>query len=95
VLATSPEALVRNGVRAVELAQEALRLSAGDNPTLIATLAAAYAEAGQFTQAIETARRALQLATAQNRTALGNRVQAEIASYQAGSPYRDTGRSEN
>jgi tetratricopeptide (TPR) repeat protein len=95
VLATSPEASVRDGVRAVELAQEALRLSAGDNPTLIATLAAAYAEARRFPKAMETAKGALEIAAAQKRNALANRIRAEIAAYQAGAPYRDTGRGGN
>jgi tetratricopeptide (TPR) repeat protein len=95
VFATSPEASLRDGARAVELAQEALRVSGDSNPMLVATLAAAYAEAGEFPRAIETARRALELAAAQNRTALAKRVQAEIASYRTGSPYRDTDRAEN
>ena len=43
---------------------------------LIATLAAAYAEAKQYPLAVETARRALQLANAQNRAALAKGVQA-------------------
>jgi tetratricopeptide (TPR) repeat protein len=95
VLATSPEASVRDGTRAVQLAQEAVRLSGGTDPLLVATLGAAHAEAGQFSQAMAAAQRALELATAQNRTALANRVRAEIAAYQTGSPYRDTGRPAN
>jgi tetratricopeptide (TPR) repeat protein len=95
VLATSPEASVRHGIRAVELAQEAVRLSGGTDPLLVATLGAAHAETGQFPQAMAAAQRALELATAQNRTALANRVRAEIAAYQTGSPYRDTGRPAN
>jgi tetratricopeptide (TPR) repeat protein len=93
VLATSPEASVRNGVRAIELAEEAQRLSGGSNPMFTATLAAAYAEGRRFPEAKATAERALQLATAQKRTALANRLRAQIALYQAGSPYRDSGRA--
>ena len=95
VLATSPEASVRDGIRAVELAQDAVRLSGGTDPLLVAVLGAAHAEAGQFPQAIAAAQRALALATAQNRTALANRVRAEIATYQTGFPFRDTGRTED
>src|ERR1039458_6811255 len=54
VLATSPQAAVRNGPRAVELAQQALRLSGGNDPSILTTLAAAYAEAGRFPEAIAT-----------------------------------------
>ena len=95
VLATSPEPSVRDGVRAVALAQEALRPSETNNPMLIATLAAAYAEARRFQEAIETAKQALQVAAAQKRNALANRIRAEIAAYQAAAPYRDTGRPPN
>jgi tetratricopeptide (TPR) repeat protein len=92
VLATSPEASVRDGARGIDLAEAAQRSSHGNNPTFTATLAAAYAEASRFPEAIETAKQALQLATAQNRPALAHRLQAQIALYQAGSPYRDPGR---
>ena len=95
VLATSPEASVRDGARAIALAQGAQQLSRGSNPLFIATLAAAYAEARRFPEAIETANRALQLATAQKRTALASRLQVQIALYQAGAPFRDTGRPGN
>jgi tetratricopeptide (TPR) repeat protein len=93
VLATSPDASVRDGARAIELSEAAQRSSRGNNPTFIATLAAAYAEAGRFPEAIGTAKQALQLATAQSRPTLANRLQAQIALYQAGSPYRDPGRA--
>src|SRR5207249_2388011 len=91
LLATSPRASVRNGVRAVELALRAEQLSGGQNAVFIGTLAAAYAEAGRFAEAITTAQRALRLATAQNNTALANRLGARIQLYQNGSPYRDAG----
>jgi tetratricopeptide (TPR) repeat protein len=95
VFATSPQASLRDGARAVALAQEAVRVSGDGNPMLIATLAAAYAEAKQYPLAVETARRALQLANAQNRAALAKGVQAQIALYQSDFPYRDTGRAGN
>jgi tetratricopeptide (TPR) repeat protein len=95
VFATSPQASLRDGGRAVELAQEAVRVSGDGNPMLMATLAAAYAEARRFPEAMETAKLALELAATQNRTGLANRVRAEIAAFRTGSPYRDTGRPEN
>ena len=45
VLATAPNASLRNGIRAVELAERALKLAGGLSPILHRTLAAAYAEA--------------------------------------------------
>jgi protein O-mannosyl-transferase len=90
VLATSPQASVRNGARAVELAQQAERLSEGRNPMILGTLAAAYAEAGRFPEAIATAQRAAQLATAQSNSALLNILRVQMELYQASRPYRDT-----
>ena len=55
LLATSPEASLRDGARAVELAQRAVRLTGGREPDALDTLAAAYAEAGRFAEAVETA----------------------------------------
>ena len=57
VLATSPDASVRDGVQAVALAARAERISGGRNPGFVATLAAAYAEVGRFPEAVATAER--------------------------------------
>jgi Flp pilus assembly protein TadD len=56
---------------------------------MAATLAAAYAEAGRFAEAITTARRALQLATGQNNATLAAALEAELKLYQAGIPFHD------
>ncbi len=55
LLATAPYASVRNGPEAVDLAQRAIKLSDGKNPVILDTLAAAYAEAGRFAEAVQTA----------------------------------------
>jgi tetratricopeptide (TPR) repeat protein len=89
VLATNPEAPFRNGAEAVELAERAVRVSGGRQPRILATLAASYAEAGQFSKAIETARRALDLATQQNTRQLAEGLNAMIALYQANTPFRE------
>ncbi len=52
VLATSPDALYRNGKRALELAEKAVKLDR--NPHYLAHLSAAYAEVGRFEEAIRT-----------------------------------------
>ncbi len=88
--ATCPEASFRNGARATELAERAMALSRGRNPNYLDTLAAAYAETGQFSEAVKTVEQALALATSQNNTALAETLRARIKLYQAGSPYRDT-----
>jgi tetratricopeptide (TPR) repeat protein len=87
LLATSSEASLRNGARAVELAQQANNLAGGKNPIILHTVAAAYAEAGRFSEAVETAQRALHLAEAQSNTVLTGQLQSEMKLYQAGSPF--------
>jgi len=84
VLATFPETKVRNGTKAVELAERAHPLKGKSSANINATLAAAYAEVGQFPNAITTAQRALQLATAQGNTALAEAIHSQIRLYQSG-----------
>ena len=91
LLATSPDPSVRNGTKAVELAQQADQHSGGKNPVIAATLAAAYAEAGKFDDAIATAQRALQLASAQTNVTLVASLRMQLGSYEAGSAFRDAG----
>ena len=87
LLATCAEAPLRNGAKAVELARRANSLTGGENPVIFRTLAAAFAEAGRFSEAVETAQRALQLAGAQSNTKLAGALQSEIELYQAGIPF--------
>ncbi len=90
-LATSPEASIRNGARAVELAQRAAQRNSGGDLNVLDTLAAAYAEVGRFSEAIETARQAQTLATLQGKTSAAAVLEARIKLYQGRSPYRDAG----
>jgi tetratricopeptide (TPR) repeat protein len=87
VLATSPQASLRNGNQAVGLAQRANQLTGNGNPIVLATLAAAYAETGQFSNAAETARRALQLPQARSNPALADAIQSQLKLYQTGRPF--------
>jgi tetratricopeptide (TPR) repeat protein len=89
IMATSPDASIRNGTEAVELARQTDQLSGGKNPIMAATLAAAYAEAGNFSEAVATARRALQLAGDQTNAALAAALQQQIKLYEARLPARD------
>lgn len=63
-LATSPEANERDGIRAVTLAKEVCERTFFQQPIFIGTLAAAYAETGQFAEAISFSRKAIALAQA-------------------------------
>ncbi len=87
VLATSPDASIRNGPEALELAEQAVKLSGGSDPTVLDTLAAAQAECGRFPEALETVRRALDLARGD--AALAADLKTRLALYAAQSPYRE------
>src|SRR6267142_2303925 len=90
LLATSRDATFRNGPKAVELAGQADRLVGGTNTLVLRTLAAAYAENGEFANAIRTARSAMQLARMHGEDSLMTDLVQQIALYQLGMPYRDT-----
>jgi Tfp pilus assembly protein PilF len=62
ILATSSDATIRDGPRAVVLAERACELTQYRQTMMVGTLAAAYAEAGRFDDAITTAQNALELA---------------------------------
>jgi tetratricopeptide (TPR) repeat protein len=89
VLATTPDDSLRDGSRAVQLAQRALRISGGRIPILFRTLAAAYAEDQQFPQAIETAEQGVELANKQSNFALAAELQSTITLYRENRPMRD------
>ena len=84
LLATNPNASVRNGAEAVELARRVARLAGGREPAVLGTLAAAYAEVGRFPEAVQTARKALELATQQNKQALARSIQAKLSALRSG-----------
>ena len=90
LLATSPDASLRNGLKAVQLAKQADRLVGGTNTIALRTLAAAYAENGEFANAIKTARSAMQLARMHGEDTVITDLDQQIALYQLGMPYRDT-----
>ena len=89
LLATSPEDQIRDGPRAVELAENACQLTDGKAAFLLGTLAAAYAEAGRFTNAVATAEKARDRARAANQEVIAKRNEDLLELYRAGKPFRD------
>jgi tetratricopeptide (TPR) repeat protein len=87
LLATSSDASIRDGNRAIELAKQAIRLSRGKDPNYLRTFAAACAETGRFAEAKDTARQALEAAESRGNSALANALRDEIALYELGLPY--------
>ena len=84
-----PESSLRNGPQALELALHSNQLAVDATRSCFGTLAAAYAEDGQFNDAIGTAQRALSIATMMSDTSLVETLQRQIQTYQAGKPFRD------
>ena len=88
VLATSPKSDVRNGPEAVQLAEQVCRDTAHRVPSLLGTLAAAYAEAGRFDEAVATTHEAVELALKLRKTDLAEQLEQRLRDYTARRPYR-------
>jgi Flp pilus assembly protein TadD len=88
LLAVSPQASNRDGARAVTLALQAAKLPGGDNPSVLGTLAAAYAEAGQFDQAVAAAQKAQAWAAQKHMSGLASELSGQLRLYQARQAYR-------
>ncbi len=89
IRATAPEDGLRNGQRAVQLAKRVCQLTANREPLLLDTLAAAYAETGQFDAAVQTAQRAADAATEAGLADLAKSIREHLAQYQSGRPLRE------
>ena len=95
ILATSPLPALRNGPRAVALAQHANQLARGRNTGVLGTLAAALAEAGRFPEAVATVRQALPLAAARNETTMVEDLRVQLSFYQTNALFRDLSLTNN
>ena len=90
IYATSRDPRYRNGAKAVELAEKACKYAERENPIFFDTLAAAYAETGQFEKAEQIAQKAINLALSANNTDLAKSIDIKRQLYRAGKkPYED------
>jgi tetratricopeptide (TPR) repeat protein len=89
LLATSEAPELRNGGEAISLAEQACEATAFNNPIFIGTLAAAYAEAGRFPEAVQTAGRAAKVARQQGSASLAQKNDELAEFYKSGKPVRD------
>ncbi len=89
LLACAPEAEVREGAEAVRLAEKACAMTNNQQADMLTTLAAAYAEAGRFQDAIATAQRARDLAASNGQNALAAKAGELLALCQSGRPLRE------
>ena len=85
VLSTSPFDQLRDGKRALELALKACELTEYKKAHILSTLAAAYAELGQFDTAIQWSQKALEVASGREKASL----EKELATYKQGKPFRE------
>ncbi len=89
LLATHPDPSIRNGREAVRLAERACDLTQRTNLWYFHTLAAAYAEAGDFTNAVAAAARARDLSQASGKAELLGKAQTRLKLYETHQPLRD------
>jgi tetratricopeptide (TPR) repeat protein len=88
LLATISDVSVQDAAKAIELAERACELTGYKEPAMLDTLAAAYAAAGRFNDAISTAEQAINLAKASRQEILSSEIQNRIKLYQANQRYR-------
>ncbi len=89
ILATHPQARLRDGAEALRLANRVYELTEGSNPVFLDSLAAAHAELGQFDRATQVLQQALQIAASTGQTALIEPMQQRLKLYRAGQPYHE------
>jgi cytochrome c-type biogenesis protein CcmH/NrfG len=80
---------VRDGAEAVRCAERACRLTQFHEPRSLSTLAAAYAEAGRFPEAVSTAETALRMQNAAGDTRSARINQQLLPFYRAGKPWHE------
>ena len=90
ILATCPDAEIRNGAEAVKYAQAACEAHRYRSPGVLDTLAAAYAEAGEFEEAVKQQKDAVLLAVGDDIEQMKTRV----ALYEKQQPYREDNRKQ-
>jgi protein O-mannosyl-transferase len=89
IRATNPQAQFRDGTEAMRLAEQACQATQFKEPRLVMTLAAAYAEAGRFEDAVTTAERARNLALAVGQKELAEKYLEILGLFKAGQAYRE------
>jgi protein O-mannosyl-transferase len=88
ILATAPDASMRDGAKAVQLAEDVIHRAGHPNAIVLRTLAAAYAESGRFNDAIATAQQAIEIARASGNEGLISDLERSIAAFQSNQPIR-------
>ena len=90
ILSTDPDPNLRSGSEAVRLAKRACELTQNQQAPFLTTLSAAYAETGQFPDAISAAQKAHDLARAAGQKNIADQNEKLLKLYQKGKPYRES-----
>jgi tetratricopeptide (TPR) repeat protein len=89
-MVTSKDTTIHKPDKAVRFAQRACELTNYKKPEFLDTLAAAYAAAGDFRKAVETAEKALELCQSSEQNTLKKEIENRLVLYKAGKPYIET-----
>jgi len=89
IFATSANSAVRNGAVSVRFSERACALTKRATPKFLATLGAAYAEVGKFSEAIAVARDAATLARTNGDARTADVAENLLTRFQSNEPYRD------
>ncbi len=89
ILATCQDGRLRDGSKALGLARHACELTDRTNPAALMTLAAAFAETGDFEKAVAEAREALEIAEENQHESLKTTIQSHLEVFLKGRPYRN------
>ena len=89
ILAVDRNANLRSAGEAVQLGERLCTLTGFQGAEDLDVLAAAYAEAGRFSDAIRVAQKAIELANAAGQRELAGQVQERLKLYQAGRPFHE------
>ena len=87
VLATSPDDKLRDGKRAVQLATKACEVTKHKKAHILSTLAAAYAETGDFATALKWSQKAVELGV--EKKEVDDQLKQELESYKKKKPWRE------
>jgi Flp pilus assembly protein TadD len=88
IFATDKDARIRNGPAAVELAEKACKLNSYKDPRMLDILAMAYAENGNFPEAVRTSQKAINICISAGQTQLAKQISARRQLYKAGKTAR-------
>src|SRR6266516_636585 len=90
ILATTANPEYRNGTEAVRMAERACELTGRKDLVKLKTLAAAYAEAGRFSEAVATAQSGVGMAATVDRKEIAKDLETMLENFKAAKPWRAT-----